>query len=96
MTDSDKPQASKKQFGWGRFIVTFIIIYYIELWAGVTGTPPGTLLVPLATEEQRNVAWFGRILGVLFLSLIVYGIESLILRRCQKSKADPSRPTSEQ
>ena len=87
MANSDKPG---KKFRWKRFIVTFIIIGIMAELGGRENKSPVEPSLQIANEV-------GRVLGVLIFSLVVYGIDSLILRRRRKmkAKANPSQPTSE-
>jgi hypothetical protein len=74
MSDSDKP---KKKFRWGRFLVTFVILGV--LGALGSGAPSGS---GVAYECGRFTAW-------LILTLIVYGIDSLLLGRRERKKSGP-------
>ncbi len=74
-----EPQTLKKGFRWGRFAATFIIILVIAELGGRSDRN--------VSERSFQVSYeIGRAFGALILALLVYAIDSLILRKRQKGK----------
>ena len=82
---------SRMKFRWKRFIVTLIVVSVFVAIGDLTKAPP---VVPTDPSADSSAEKLGAGFGIIIVTLIIYGIDSLILRRRERIKAASSQPTS--